>query len=114
MQRNIRHREEGCPPMTAPDPGNIAQRSLRQCLCNMATLLYRQGHVLETVSSPHRGLDDRALRRLAQAERDWPSHQRTLEQSEAATYNIQRRFVLTDLGRELLFEMFGEGAADIA
>ncbi|WP_046078161.1 hypothetical protein [Halomonas sp. HG01] len=100
--------------MTTLSAGNIAQRSLRQCLCNMAELLYRQGHVLETVSSPHRGLDRRALNALAQTEHDWSSHQRTLERSEAATFNAQRRFVLTDLGRELLFEMFGEGAADIA
>ncbi|XKE47125.1 hypothetical protein LG302_08350 [Halomonas organivorans] len=100
--------------MTPSTTGSIAQRSLRQCLCNMAALLYREGHVLESVSSPHRGLDRQALRRLAEADHEWPSHQRTLERSEAATYNTQKRFVLTDLGRELLFEMFGEGAADIA
>ncbi|MFG6137267.1 hypothetical protein [Halomonas sp. B23F22_10] len=100
--------------MTTLSADTIPQRSLRQCLCNMAVLLYRQGHVLEIVSSPHRGLDRHSLNALAEAEPDWPSHQRTLERSEAATFNAQRRFVLTDLGRELLFEMFGEGAADIA
>ena len=90
------------------------QRSLRQCLSNMAALLYRQGHVLETVTVPHRGLDPATLERLETDSREWSACQRILESSEAATFNEQRRFVLTGLGRELLFDMFGEGAADCA
>ncbi|MDW7746905.1 hypothetical protein [Halomonas sp.] len=90
------------------------QRSLRQCLSNMAALLYRQGHVLETVTVPHRGLDRTALEALGKADRDWAPCQHVLETSSAATWNDQQRFVLTGLGRELLFDMFGEGAADCA
>ena len=90
------------------------QRSLRQCLSNMAALLYRQGHVLETVSVPHRGLDPETLETLESDCREWSACQRILESSEAATWNEQRRFVLTGMGRELLFDMFGEGAADCA
>ncbi|WP_282042129.1 hypothetical protein [Halomonas alimentaria] len=90
------------------------QRSLRQCLSNMAALLYRQGHVLETVTVPHRGLDPDALETLESDCREWSACQRILESSEAATWNEQRRFVLTGMGRELLFDMFGEGAADCA
>lgn len=93
-------------------PGATPQRSLRQCLCDMAALLYREGHVLETVSIPDRGLDARALRHLDAADQDWSRYQRTLEGSGAATFNDQQRLVLTDLGRELLFSMFGAGAAD--
>ena len=33
---------------------------------------------------------------------------------EAATFNEYGRFVLTRLGRELMFDMFGQGAADCA
>ena len=90
------------------------QRSLRQCLSNMAALLYRQGHVLETVTVPHRGLDRNALKALGEADRDWRPCQHILETSQAATWNTDQRFVLTALGRELLFDMFGEGAADCA
>ena len=90
------------------------QRSLRQCLSNVAVLLYHHGHVLETVTIPHRGLDRSALRQLSQASDDWRTCQQVLEHSEAASYNEYDRFVLTRLGRELLFDMFGEGAADCA
>ncbi|TDN98431.1 MULTISPECIES: hypothetical protein [Halomonas] len=90
------------------------QRSLRQCLSHMATQLYRHGHVLETVTVPHRGLERNALKALSDADRDWTACQHILETSQAATWNDQQRFVLTGLGRELLFDMFGEGAADCA
>jgi hypothetical protein len=90
------------------------QRSLRQCISNMAALLYRQGHVLETVSVPHRGLDRSAMQQLSQASDDWATCQQVLECSEAASYNESGRFVLTSLGRELLFDMFGSGASDYA
>lgn len=96
-------------------PPNIAvQRSLRQCLSNAAFLLYQHGHVLETVSVPFRGLDSRALRQLRERSQEWFDCQQVLESSEAAIYNDQGRFVLSALGRELLFDMFGEGAADCA
>jgi hypothetical protein len=90
------------------------QRSLRQCLTNLAVLLYHHGHVLETVTIPHRGLDRTAIRQLSNASRDWNLCQQVLESSEAASYNEHNRFVLTPLGRELLFDMFGSGAADCA
>lgn len=90
------------------------QRSLRQCLSHMAAILYRHGHVLETVTVPHKGLDRQALKALGAASSDWRPCQHILESSEAATWNDQQRLVLTGLGRELLFDMFGEGAADCA
>ncbi len=93
---------------------NSVQRSLRQCLSNAASLLYQHGHVLETVSVPFRGLDSQALRQLGERSQEWLTCQRVLESSEAATYNEQGRFVLSTMGRELLFDMFGEGAADYA
>lgn len=95
-------------------PNTTVQRSLRQCLSNAAFLLYQHGHVLETVSVPFRGLDSRALRQLRERSQEWFDCQRVLESSEAAIYNDQGRFVLSALGRELLFDMFGEGAADCA
>ncbi|MBA2778679.1 hypothetical protein [Billgrantia kenyensis] len=90
------------------------QRSLRQCLSNAAFLLYQQGHVLETITIPFRGLDSRALRHLRDSSPEWRACQRVLESSEAAIYNEHGRFVLSTMGRELLFDMFGEGAADCA
>lgn len=97
---------------TTPDAA--IQRSLRQCLSNAAFLLYQQGHVLETITIPFRGLDSRTLRQLCEASHEWSACQRVLESSEAAIYNEQGRFVLSAMGRELLFDMFGEGAADCA
>ncbi len=97
---------------TTPNAG--IQRSLRQCLSNAAFLLYQHGHVLETITIPFRGLDSRALRQLRESSKEWLACQRVLESSEAAIYNEQGRFVLSSLGRELLFDMFGEGAADCA
>ncbi|MGR4068914.1 hypothetical protein OCT51_07935 [Halomonas sp. LR3S48] len=95
-------------------PSTAVQRSLRQCLSNAAFLLYQQGHVLETITIPFRGLDSRALQQLRESSHEWPACQRVLESSEAAVYNEQGRFVLSAMGRELLFDMFGEGAADCA
>lgn len=101
--------------MTTPTLDTFGmQRSLRQCLANMAALLYRQGHVLESVTVPHRGLDTDTLQTLKSDQHEWSACQRILESSKAATWNDQRRFVLTGMGRELLFDMFGEGAADCA
>ncbi|MCE8012148.1 hypothetical protein [Billgrantia desiderata] len=95
-------------------PNAGIQRSLRQCLSNAAFLLYQQGHVLETITIPFRGLDSRALRQMREASQEWPACQRVLESSEAAVYNEHGRFVLSAMGRELLFDMFGQGAADCA
>ncbi|PMR72291.1 hypothetical protein C1H69_21795 [Billgrantia endophytica] len=95
-------------------PATGLQRSLRQCISNMAVLLFHHGHVLESVTVSHRGLDSRAIRELSSGSSDWSTCQRVLERSEAATYNDSGRFVLTAMGRELLFDMFGEGAADCA
>ncbi len=90
------------------------QRSLRQCLSNMAALLYHHGYVLETVSIPHRGLDRHDVANLSSASSEWQSCEKVLISSEAASWNEHNRLVLTSLGRNLLFDMFGEGAADCA
>ncbi len=55
------------------------QRSLRQCLSNAAFLLYQQGHVLETITIPFRGLDSRALRQLRESSLEWRACQRVLQ-----------------------------------
>ncbi|QJQ98926.1 hypothetical protein [Halomonas sp. PGE1] len=90
------------------------QRSLRQCLSHMAALLYHHGHVLETVSIPHRGLDRQDVAHLSRSSSEWQTCEKVLVNSEAASWNEHNRLVLTPLGRELLFDMFGEGAADCA
>lgn len=89
------------------------QRSLRQCLLTAAELLYAHGLVPESLTLSRRGLSGRDLRGL-RANAVWVSCQRVLEESGAATYNAEERLVLTGLGRELMFEMLGEGAADCA
>ncbi|WP_339934151.1 hypothetical protein [Vreelandella glaciei] len=89
-------------------------RSLRQCLSIAAELLYDHGHVLETITLPQRGLAHRELVALSTAAPTWATCQQVLEASEAATFNDYGRFVLTSLGRELMFDMFGQGAADCA
>ena len=90
------------------------QRSLRQCLSIAAELLYDHGHVLETITLPQRGLARRELLALSAAAPTWATCQQVMETSEAATFNEYGRFVLTSLGRELMFDMFGQGAADCA
>lgn len=90
------------------------QRSLRQCLSIAAELLYDHGHVLETITLPQRGLARRELSALSTAAPTWATCQQVMETSEAATFNEYGRFVLTNLGRELMFDMFGQGAADCA
>lgn len=90
------------------------QRSLRQCLSIAAELLYDHGHVLETITLPQRGLARRELSALSSAAPTWATCQQVMEDSEAATFNEYGRFVLTCLGRELMFDMFGQGAADCA
>jgi hypothetical protein len=99
-----------------PDTSTAAhvQRSLRQCLSTVAELLYHHGHVLETVTLPHRGLARRDLSSLQHSAPEWATCQQVLEASEAATFNEYGRFVLTRMGRDLMFDMFGEGAADCA
>ncbi|SBR46086.1 hypothetical protein [Halomonas sp. HL-93] len=90
------------------------QRSLRQCLAVVAELLYDNGHVLETITLAQRGLNRKELQSLSQNAPGWATCQQVLETSQAATRNEQGRFVLTPMGRELMFDMFGEGAADCA
>ncbi len=97
---------------TSPTAG--MQRSLRQCLSHMAALLYHHGHVLETVSIPQRGLDTQTLETLQAESDEWQTCQEVLVSSDAASWNEHNRLVLTPLGRDLLFDMFGEGAADCA
>ncbi|CAO1668285.1 hypothetical protein [Vreelandella maris] len=96
-----------------PTAANV-QRSLRQCLSIAAELLYDHGHVLETITLPQRGLAQRELVALSAAAPTWATCQQVMETSEAATFNEYGRFVLTSLGRELMFDMFGQGAADCA
>lgn len=93
---------------------NGLQRSLRLCLSTMAALLYQQGHSLEAVSVPHKGLDSEAIDALNKTSPEWQHCQGVLESSDAITFNDQDRLVLTPLGRGLLFDMFGKGAADCA
>lgn len=90
------------------------QRSLRHCLSNVAELLYESGHVLETITLLQRGLSRQELDRLRRMHPRWALCQKTLEESDAAMFNDYDRLVLTPLGRELMFDMFGQGAADCA
>lgn len=94
-------------------PAAYVQRSLRQCLSTAAELLYDHGHVLETITLPQRGLARRELLALS-AVPTWVTCQQVMQASEAATFNAYGHFVLTHLGRELMFDMFGQGAADCA
>lgn len=90
------------------------QRSLRQCLSVAAELLYDHGHVLETITLPQRGLARRELLALSAAAPTWATCQQVMVASEAAALNEHGRLVLTHLGREMMFDMFGQGAADCA
>ena len=90
------------------------QRSLRHCLSSAAELLYESGHVLETITLAQRGLAHRELDLLNHQHPSWAMCQQVLEESGAATFNDYGRFVLTAMGRELMFDMFGQGAADCA
>lgn len=90
------------------------QRSLRHCLSTVAELLYDSGHVLETLTLPQRGLTQRELNQLCAQHSDWQACQQVLEESGAAEYNDYHRLVLTAMGREMMFDMFGQGAADCA
>ncbi|AQU84849.1 MULTISPECIES: hypothetical protein [unclassified Halomonas] len=89
------------------------QRSLRHCLSTVAELLYDNGHVLETITLPQRGLTQRELTQLSSQEH-WKACQQVLEESGAAQFNDYDRLVLTTMGREIMFDMFGQGAADCA
>ena len=104
-------------PSQAPHGPSTAvnvQRSLRHCLSIAAELLYDHGHVLETITLPQRGLARRELLALSAAAPTWATCQKVMEASEAATFNEYGRFVLTRLGRELMFDLFGQGAAECA
>ncbi|PRY64248.1 hypothetical protein B0H98_106160 [Vreelandella songnenensis] len=95
-------------------PAVNAQRSLRHCLSWMAEVLYDNGHVLESITLTQRGLSKAELNTLCVNVPEWVAYQRILEASDAATFNAYGRFVLTAMGRELMFDMFGQGAADCA
>ncbi len=90
------------------------QPSLRHCLTTMASLLYQHGHALEAITVPHKGLDRETTNALSDSSPEWQRCQGVLERSDAATFNDQDRLILTPLGRGLLFDMFGKGAADCA
>lgn len=90
------------------------QRSLRHCLSTVAELLYDNGYVLETLTLPQRGLTQRELNQLSAQHDNWQTCQQVLTESEAAEFNDYQRFVLTAMGREIMFDMFGQGAADCA
>lgn len=90
------------------------QRSLRQCLATAAELLYRHGHVLESITLPQRGIARRDLAAISKQAPEWTTCQDVLLNSDAAVFNEDGLLVLTPMGRELMFDMFGEGAADCA
>lgn len=96
---------------TAAYPG---LRSLHHCLSDIADLLYDNGHVLEIITLPHRGLAKHELAQLNEYNVNWKACQQILEESGAAVFNNYERWVLTATGRELMFDMFGQGAADCA
>ncbi|MCH4811645.1 hypothetical protein [Vreelandella neptunia] len=106
--------ERPAPPTRGLTTAASVQRSLRQCLSIAAELLYDHGHVLETITLSQRGLTRRELLVLGSVAPTWATCQQVMEDSEAATFNEYGRFVLTRLGRELMFDMFGQGAADCA
>ncbi|MBP5980042.1 MAG: hypothetical protein KA748_07525 [Halomonas sp.] len=95
-------------------PATNAQRSLRHCLSAIAEMLYDHGYVLESITLAQRGLAERELGALRMQASEWAVCQEILEASGAATFNAYGRFVLTAMGRELMFDMFGQGAADCA
>ncbi|WP_447957133.1 hypothetical protein [Vreelandella sp. EE7] len=103
---------QGKTPTAHPAP--FSREQLRGCLFNVAELLYVNGHVLETITLPGCGLAKREMAVLEAQNAGWARCRKTLEASEAGTLNTAGRFVLTALGREIMFDMFGQGAADCA
>lgn len=95
-------------------PATNAQRSLRHCLSAVAEMLYDHGYVLESITLAQRGLAVREVNALRAQAPEWAACQEVLEIGGAATFNGYGRFVLTAMGRELMFDMFGQGAADCA
>lgn len=95
-------------------PDTNVQRSLRHCLSAVAEMLYDHGYVLESITLAQRGLTERELSALRAQATEWAACQEILEISGAATFNGYGRLVLTAMGRELMFDMFGQGAADCA
>ncbi|MBZ5488682.1 hypothetical protein HW452_14235 [Halomonas aquamarina] len=95
-------------------PSRNAQRRLRHCLSWVAQALYENGHVLESITLEQRGLNQHELNILHANAPEWAACQQVLEESGAVTFNGYGRFVLTALGREMMFDMFGQGAADCA
>lgn len=70
--------------------------------------------MLESITLAQRGLAGRDLSVLRRQVPKWAVCQQVLEASHAATCNAYGRFVLTAMGQELMFDMFGQGAADCA
>ncbi|MCB8888164.1 hypothetical protein [Vreelandella malpeensis] len=98
----------------AAEPRLAERHQLRRCLLTVADLLAEGGHVLETISLPSCGLAKREMKALEARGTGWSVCRKTLEASAAAGINPEGRFVLTALGREVLFDLFGQGAADCA
>lgn len=96
-------------------PSEVAAHiQLRRCLLTVADLLAEGGHVLETITLPRCGLAKREMKALEARGTGWSVCRKTLEASAAGGINPEGRFVLTALGREVLFDLFGQGAADCA
>ncbi|MFG6665845.1 hypothetical protein ACGK9R_01895 [Halomonas sp. HNIBRBA4712] len=95
-------------------PAFVHPSRLRQCLFTLAELLHDNGHVLETVTLPGCGLTRGEMAELEARGSGWAACRETLEAGAAGTTTEEGRFVLTRLGREMVFDLFGQGAADCA
>jgi len=87
------------------------ESALRIDLASFAEELYRQGGVLEIITHAQRGLDASTLDALS-ASRLQGQRLRRMLRGDTVGYNASGRLVLTRLGRELAFDMFGVGASD--
>ena len=74
--------------------------------------LYRDGEVLEAITQPSRGLSAERLDSLTRS-RSQASRLRRLLRQALVAHNSQGRLVLTTTGRELAFDLYGVGAADL-
>ncbi|UYG00420.1 hypothetical protein [Halomonas sp. GD1P12] len=103
-----------CEGDTPAAPAAVDASRLRQCLFTLAELLYVNGHVLETVTLPQCGLARRDTAVLDEQNVGWAACREMLESNAAGMTNQEGRFVLTALGRDIMFDLFGQGAADCA
>lgn len=74
--------------------------------------LYRDGEVLEAMTQSSRGLSADRLDALTRT-RSQASRLRRLLRQALVVHNSQGRLVLTASGRELAFDLYGVGAADL-